>query len=523
LAKDGEVSMVCTAQRKKAGTFLILALTAGLWLTFAVGPSLALEVCHDYAFYRVSVYENVPPYSVPDANGTTLSGIQAWLANTAKYERVQSPWQVNDESPPPIALKYGDVILKLVGVVGHAAFVNAQGTIDHYLQIYDGPTRERHDPKVFIPSRCPDSSTPLSDNKCGGWRQDRYTGQTVPFCCGLFNGDTWVGFLRRQGDWKGAQFEVWRERDTDKDRVPDWKDKCPSTPTAEMLLIDASGCGPSQRDDDGDGVANDKDACPDTPPAERKLVDAKGCGPSQRDDDGDGVANDKDRCPNTPRGEPVDEYGCSLRQRITLTIDADDPVQAGGVARFTAQLDPATQRALQTMSGALTYDWELNGQPATASTSATLRGTIPQNYDKATLTATVRLVMMTPQGQRIELAQNSRTVQVNKPKTQPLPTESVAIIGPREANQHQNVQFEARPMKTPQSPAYGYRWQMDNGRWDVIAPAQTVTMSFDRDGLHTITLFVWRLVNNKWETVGHAQHTITVRPVGRAGSNVGGR
>ena len=522
MACASEMHRTCWAIQRKLRGLLTLLLFAGVLITFLTCPARALEVCHDYAFYRVSVYENVAPYAVPEANGTSLGGIQTWLENTAKYERVRPAWQVNDDSPPPVALKPGDVILKLVGALGHAGFVNAQGTIDHYLQIYDGPTRQRHDPKVFIPSRCPDASTPLSDNSCGGWRTDRYTGQIVPFCCGLFVGDTWASFLGRQGDWKGAYFEVWRERDSDKDRVPDWKDKCPGTSSGEIALIDGNGCGPSQRDDDGDGVKNDKDRCPNTPPAERKVVDANGCGPSQRDDDGDGVKNDKDRCPNTPRGEPVDENGCSLRQRITLTVDADDPVQAGGVARFTAQLDATSQRGLQAMPGALTYDWELNGQPSTAGTGLTIRSPIPQNYDKDTLTATVRLIFVTMQGQRIELAHSSRTVKVLKPKTQSTPAEVVSIVGPREANQRQTVPFEARPIKTAQSPVYGYRWQVDNGPWDTIAPAQSVTTTFDRDGKHTIVLVVWKLINNKWEYIGRAEHPILVRPVGRIGTG-GGR
>jgi hypothetical protein len=171
------------------------------------------------------------------------------------------------------------------GVEGHGGFVNAQGTIDHYLQLYNlnnRTIRERSDPRGFIPQRCPDQSTPLSQvNTCPGWRIDPNTGQAKPICCGLFQGDPWERWLDRQSVWKGGSLEVWREKDTDKDRVPDWKDKCGNTPANERLLVDAYGCAPSQLDDDLDGVKNDKDQCANTPPNERILVDPNGCGPSQ--------------------------------------------------------------------------------------------------------------------------------------------------------------------------------------------------------------------------------------------------
>lgn len=390
---------------------VLLALFAILAL-----PIFAVEVCHDYAIYRVLLFERVPPYAVRDINAVSLGGIQNWLENAAKYKRIYGPWQVLDDRPLPIAVKPGDVILKAVGNLGHAGFVNDQLSIDHYLQVYDGPKRQRQDPKSYIPTRCPDASTPATAVGCGGWTVDRDTGQRVPVCCGLLAGDSWPVFLHRQGDWKGANFEIWREIDSDQDRVPDWRDRCPNTAANERMLIDANGCGPSQRDDDQDGVSNASDACPNTPVSERKLVDARGCGPSQQDDDQDGVTNDKDQCPATPAGEAVDGLGCSLRQGIKLNIDADDPVTPGKPARFAVRLDPRSEAALRNFVGGVSYEWTVNGRPAGA-TNPSVSVDIAPNYAQDKVVATVHLILSTA-SRRSDIAQATRTVQVRRVQAQ---------------------------------------------------------------------------------------------------------
>jgi OOP family OmpA-OmpF porin len=60
------------------------------------------------------------------------------------------------------------------------------------------------------------------------------------------------------------------ESDSDGDRVPDAKDRCPNTPRG--VKVDASGC---PIDSDGDGVYDYLDKCPGTPAGTK--VDAQGC------------------------------------------------------------------------------------------------------------------------------------------------------------------------------------------------------------------------------------------------------
>src|SRR5262249_13591548 len=67
--------------------------------------------------------------------------------------------------------------------------------------------------------------------------------------------------------------------DSDRDGVPDRKDRCPNTPIGAK--VDPNGC---PVDSDGDGVPDGTDQCPNTPKG--WPVDAKGC---PRDTDGDGV------------------------------------------------------------------------------------------------------------------------------------------------------------------------------------------------------------------------------------------
>ncbi len=90
--------------------------------------------------------------------------------------------------------------------------------------------------------------------------------------------------------------------DSDRDGVPDTRDRCPGTPL--NVSVGADGC---PRDADSDGVADYLDRCPGTPPG--VAVDAQGCPP---DSDGDGVADHMDRCPDTPAGVKVDPDGCPL-------------------------------------------------------------------------------------------------------------------------------------------------------------------------------------------------------------------
>nr|VFJ75364.1 MAG: OmpA-OmpF porin, OOP family [Candidatus Kentron sp. FW] len=148
-----------------------------------------------------------------------------------------------------------------------------------------------------------------------------------------------------------------RAPDSDKDGVPNDKDKCPNTKgisvcekffpcpdsNGKNVLDDKYNCldtkGISAEDycgcpdSDGDGVPDNRDECPDTKGVrlcekgfsqysgpedmlkcwdrrskmEGIHVDGKGC---PMDSDGDGVSDYRDQCPNTRPGIKVDDKGC---------------------------------------------------------------------------------------------------------------------------------------------------------------------------------------------------------------------
>ena len=143
--------------------------------------------------------------------------------------------------------------------------------------------------------------------------------------------DAWDGLVRGGNDIYlqhnlGLIFSLKKPLDTDKDGVPDKKDKCPDTPPG--VKVDSKGC---PVDTDGDGVADYIDKCPQQPgsaelagcpdtdkdgvadiddkcPAVPGLAKFAGC----PDSDGDGVEDSLDKCPNTAAGTPVDANGCPM-------------------------------------------------------------------------------------------------------------------------------------------------------------------------------------------------------------------
>jgi OOP family OmpA-OmpF porin len=86
--------------------------------------------------------------------------------------------------------------------------------------------------------------------------------------------------------------------DSDRDGIPDLRDKCPDTPLG--VMVDAVGCPPVEK-------------TPPPPPA--KFIDG--------DDDGDGVLNSRDKCPGTLKGVIVDEDGCPVSLTIQIEFDFD--------------------------------------------------------------------------------------------------------------------------------------------------------------------------------------------------------
>jgi len=103
------------------------------------------------------------------------------------------------------------------------------------------------------------------------------------------------------GNNKVVGWENYKD-DSDEDKVPDYKDKCPNSPNGAE--VDENGC---LLDIDSDGIPDYKDKCPNT-----KLgifVDKNGC---PVDTDMDKLPDYKDKCPDTPKGIEVDEYGCAI-------------------------------------------------------------------------------------------------------------------------------------------------------------------------------------------------------------------
>lgn len=86
--------------------------------------------------------------------------------------------------------------------------------------------------------------------------------------------------------------------DSDRDGIPDLRDKCPDTPLG--VMVDAVGCPPVEQA---------------PPPPPKKFVDG--------DDDGDGVLNSRDKCPGTEKGVIVDENGCPVKFTLQIEFDFD--------------------------------------------------------------------------------------------------------------------------------------------------------------------------------------------------------
>jgi hypothetical protein len=144
------------------------------------------------------------------------------------------------------------------------------------------------------------------------------------------------------------------QRDTDRDGVPDSRDRCLNRPGK---AVDARGCplepeeppaidfgARARADEDGDGVPDVDDGClgtlpgipvkPDGCPAPPPAAVAP---PAPGDADGDGVPDERDQCPNSPTGLDVDDRGCLARPEPTEA----EPPQAGEIAEPGARPQPS--------------------------------------------------------------------------------------------------------------------------------------------------------------------------------------
>jgi outer membrane protein OmpA-like peptidoglycan-associated protein len=96
--------------------------------------------------------------------------------------------------------------------------------------------------------------------------------------------------------------------DSDKDGIPDSRDKCPHDPEDYDGYQDQDGC--PDYDNDNDGIPDSLDKCPDVPEDKDGFQDQDGC--PDFDNDQDGIPDSVDKCPNVPEDKDnfQDQDGC---------------------------------------------------------------------------------------------------------------------------------------------------------------------------------------------------------------------
>ncbi|SEH08046.1 OmpA family protein [Candidatus Venteria ishoeyi] len=97
------------------------------------------------------------------------------------------------------------------------------------------------------------------------------------------------------------------------------------------ILAVLKGCGYTAPDSDKDGVPNYKDKCADTSAGAK--VDENGCKivaaavSVDGDNDNDGVVNSIDQCPNTPPNTSVDAVGCAKTSVLVDAVLTEDHIR----------------------------------------------------------------------------------------------------------------------------------------------------------------------------------------------------
>lgn len=106
-------------------------------------------------------------------------------------------------------------------------------------------------------------------------------------------------------------------KDSDNDKIPDCRDRCPFRPEDYQGFEDSDGCPDGDRDSDGDGIPDWKDKCPFEPEDRNGYQDEDGCPDGHIDTDGDGIPDWKDKC---PLQYAKTEDGCPQKYRlVTVT------------------------------------------------------------------------------------------------------------------------------------------------------------------------------------------------------------
>jgi outer membrane protein OmpA-like peptidoglycan-associated protein len=105
---------------------------------------------------------------------------------------------------------------------------------------------------------------------------------------------------------------VLSDRDSDRDGLADYRDRCRTRAADPDQDKDRNGCPdevePRIVDKDGDKISDEQDKCDDEPEDYNGYADKDGCPDGQGDADQDGLANADDQCPEEPFSSTRKKY-----------------------------------------------------------------------------------------------------------------------------------------------------------------------------------------------------------------------
>jgi OOP family OmpA-OmpF porin len=126
----------------------------------------------------------------------------------------------------------------------------------------------------------------------------------------------------------GLQAVIGIAKDTDKDKIPDKKDYCPTEPEDYDEYEDEDGC--PEADNDLDNVPDEADKCPLDAEDSDAFEDEDGC--PDPDNDRDGVLDTEDTCPLEPG--TAQTRGCPDQDGDAIADKSDKCPAKAGLAEF---------------------------------------------------------------------------------------------------------------------------------------------------------------------------------------------